>query len=160
MLTDTQRSALKFWRSAYSAGVRITCDDNAFQYSAALNYWQRLMRFGSFGIFPETLTVPPPTWVAAGVTEHEAELRRLLCQPFPTAYQRFAAHVLVLDYEVRPIEAHAKARGFDISSIGMNGGQFLMCYGECKPITTTQSPPPIPPILEKFRRIEIEKANS
>ena len=155
MITDSTRSALRFWRTAYMAGVRITCDGDTFQFGKALNYWQRLQTFGAFGMFPKDEQVAPVDWISDGVAEHEGELRKLLLQPFPAPYQRFAAHVLTLDYEVRPIVRHAKMAGHDVGSIAMDGGHFLTYGGKCSPTKESYQVPALPAILNHVKELRI-----
>ena len=127
------RPAISFWASAYSAGIRILWDGAQFLYRNAVNWNRRIENAGAFGIFPADAAVNPAPWITDGVEEHDTGLIQFLSQPFPSAYKRFAAHVLVLDYEVKPIEAHARRNGHIVTGIGLNGGYTLMYQGKCEP---------------------------
>ena len=148
------RPAVVFWSQAYSAGVRILWDGQKFDYLQAYNWYQRLQMHGAFGMFADDAPTTPAPWVTDGVEEYEAGLLVFLSQQFPKAYQRFAAHLLVLEHEVRPIEAHARRNGHLVGSAGVNGGHVLMYHGTCAP-TTHSYAPTLPPVLSQYRSIAL-----
>lgn len=155
MITDITRTALRFWRSAYTAGIRITHNGDEYQFTKALNYWQRVEQFGAFGVFPKDEPVIVPEWVTEGIAKHDSELYRLLSQSFPSAYQRFAAHVLTLDFEVKPVVRHARSAGFDVGSVAMDGGHFLICNGKCDRSNDTYQLPALPAILSHVKELRL-----
>jgi hypothetical protein len=148
------RPAVAFWAKAYGAGVRILWDGKQFQYQQASHWYRRLETHGAFGLFPAAVPVTPEPWVTDGVEQHDAGLIVFLSQPFPDPYRRFAAHTLVLDYEVKPIEAHARRAGHLVIGTGVNGGQVLMYHGKCDP-TKHSYAPTLPPILSHYRSITL-----
>ncbi len=148
------RPAVAFWTQAYAAGVRILWDGQKFDYLQAYNWYQRLEMHGAFGVFPDDVPTTPAPWVTDGIEQHETGLIIFLSQQFPKAYQRFASHLLVLEHEVRPIEAHARRNGHLVGSAGVNGGHVLMYRGKCEPSKSTYAPT-LPPILSQYRSISL-----
>mgnify|MGYP003378474073 CR=1 FL=1 len=146
------RPAVAFWAQAYSNGVRILWDGQKFDYLLAYNWYQRLEQGGAFGMFPADESTTPAPWVTDGVEQHETGLIVFLSQQFPKVYQRFAAHMLVLEHEVRPIESHARRNGHMVGSAGVNGGHVLMYHGKCEPSTHSYAPT-LTPILSHYRSI-------
>ena len=149
------RPAVSFWANAYVNGVRITWDGNEFTFTEAINWHVRLERYTAFGKFPESKPVEPPAWVVDGISEHRVGLVEFLSQPFPKAYQRFAAHILVLEYEVKPIEANARLNGHLITGTGVNGGYVLFYHGKCKPQEKAAAAPTMPAILSRYGGIAV-----
>jgi hypothetical protein len=148
------RPAIAFWAKAYAAGVRIVWDGKKFEYQKACNWLCRLEQHNAFGMFPTVEATMPEPWVTDGVEQHETGLVVFLSQQFPKPYQRFAAHMLVLDHEVRPIESHAKRNGHIIASAGVNGGHVLMYHGKCEPTTNIYTND-LPPVLSQYGRIAL-----
>lgn len=148
------RPAVAFWADAYRAGVRILWDGQQFAYLQAANWYQRLEMFGAFGLFADDEPATPAPWILDGIEQHETGLVIFLSQQFPKVYQRFAAHLLVLEHEVRPIEAHARRGGHLVASAGVNGGHVLMYRGKCEPSTHSYAPT-LPPILGQYRSIAL-----
>lgn len=146
------RPAVSFWAKAYAAGVRILWDGQQFQYQQACNWYCRLETHGAFGLFPASVPVVPEPWVTDGVEQHDAGMIVFLSQTFPEQYRRFAAHMLVLDYEVKPIEANARRNGHWVVGTGVNGGQVLMYHGKCKPSERTPVYS-LPPVLSHYKEI-------
>lgn len=155
MLDTSLRPALYFWRDAYKAGIRITSNEHRFEFTLALSYWQRLSRFGAFGIFAEPEPAEPPQWVYAGLEDHEDSLRSLLQQEFPSQYKRFGGHLLLYEYELLHIEAHARRNGHHVQGVGLDGGYFLIYHGQCTPAKLETTPRPISPILGHIMAISI-----
>lgn len=148
------RPAVAFWAQAYSAGVRILWDGQTFKYSQSQNWYRRLETHGAFGMFADDESTTPAPWVTDGVEQHETGLIIFLAQQFPKMYQRFAAHMLVLEHEVRPIESHARRNGHMVGSAGVNGGHVLMYHGKCEPSTHNYAPT-LPPVLSHYRSIAL-----
>ena len=148
------RPAVAFWAQAYMAGVRILWDGKTFDYLQAYNWYQRLEKHGAFGLFADDAPTTPMPWVTDGVEQHETGLVIFLSQQFPEHYRRFAAHMLVLEHEVRPIESHARRNGHLVSSAGVNGGHVLMYHGKCAP-TTHSYARTLPPVLSQYRSIAL-----
>ena len=148
------REALSFWTRAYQAGCRIIHDGTSFQFQKAINYAQR-MNLGGFGRFPEEEIIEPAQWVYQGLEEHEDGLLTILRQEPPKQYARFFYHLLVLDYEVRPIEIHALTSGCRIRGVAVNGGQFLWYEGVCERSKGKNVAPEPPHILAHLERIRV-----
>ena len=148
------RPAVVFWSQAYAAGVRILWNGKTFDYLQAHTWLRRLEMHGAFGMFPDDVPTTPAPWVTDGVEQHETGLIIFLSQQFPKVYQRFAAHMLVLEHEVRPIETHARRNGHLIGSAGVNGGHVLMYHGTCTPSTHSYAPT-LPPVLSQYRSITL-----
>lgn len=148
------RPAVAFWAQAYADGVRILWDGQTFNYSQSQNWYRRLEQHGAFGMFADEVPTMPAPWVTDGVEQHETGLIIFLSQQFPKVYQRFAAHMLVLEHEVRPIESHARRNGHLVGSAGVNGGHVLMYQGKCEPSTHNYAPT-LPPILSHYGSIAL-----
>ena len=148
------REALSFWTKAYQSGCRIIHDGASFQFQNAINYARR-MELGGFGRFPKEEVVEPAPWVYQGVKEHEQGLLSILRQEPPQRYARFFYHLLVLDYEVKPIEMHAMTAGHRIRGVAVNGGQFLWSEGPCSPSKERSAAPEPPQILAHLERIKL-----
>jgi hypothetical protein len=148
------RPALDFWAQAYRAGVRITVASDGFSYGWVCTWQCRISEAQAFGVFPESKPVPPPEWIVEGTQKHAASLKTLLGQPVPKPYQRFANHLLLLDQELKPIEAHARRQGYQMRGAGVDGGYFLMYHGEC-PRHGEDYTPVTPNIISKYKGISI-----
>lgn len=148
------RPAISFWAQVYSTGVRIVSDGSQFAYLEAWNWLRRLDENNAFGALPPEKPVTPDVWVVEGVGLHRVGLTAFLSQRFPKPYDRFAAHVLLLEYEVLPIEAHARRNGHIVVGAGVNGGNVLMYYGRCEP-SKREFAPNLPPVLSKYRSLSL-----
>lgn len=155
LFSDDLRPVLRFWTNAYKAGTRITVVPQGFTFTRALNYWQRIEKFGALGVFPESEPVEPPAWVYAGLEDHEDGLRVLLGQEFPDPYARFCAHLLLYEHELQYIEIHARRAGHHIGAVGVDGGYFLMYHGKCAPSQSVATQRPLPPILSHIRQLTL-----
>lgn len=155
LFSDELRPTLLFWTNAYKAGIRITAAPQGFTFTRALNYWQRIEKFGALGIFPEPEPVEPPAWVYAGLEDHEDGLKTLLDQKFPEPYTRFCAHLLLYEHELQYIEIHARRAGHHIGGAGVDGGYFLMYHGKCVLYQSVVTLQPLPSILSHIKQLSL-----
>lgn len=155
MLKSKTNEALRFWAACYKAGVRLTMGSDGVEYTRAWNYWRRLTELGGFGRFPDPTPVEPALWIQDGVNLHSESLRVLLSTKFPVSYERFAFHLLILDYELKPIEHHAHKNKVNLRGVGVDGGWVLTMVDYAPRTEQMVEPPLISPILAQYKEVTI-----
>lgn len=151
----SSNEAIRFWAKAYRSGVRITMGADGVEFTQSWHYWQRLTTFGRFGCFPDAVPVRPVAWIETGVSEHISGLQAFLETKIPARYMPFAFHLLVLDYELKPIEHDAHKRKVGLRGIGADGGWVLSMVDYCPSDDQLVAPPPISNILSQYGAISI-----
>lgn len=136
------RPAINFWVKAYQDGCRIIADGNQVRFLAVSNYWERIERYQRFGQFDPDVDIDPPSWVINVIKPHLPGLKPYLTQKPPKGLQQYFWHLLILDYEAKPVMARAAGAGQDVQIISVNGGALLYYAGkrEAKIIATPEAP--------------------
>lgn len=146
-------TARRFWNRAYAAGTRITFAGGNFQFHASTPPLVRIAAAGNrFGIFPEPEPIHPEPWILDGIEEHNGKLIAWLKVAWPKPLARFAGHVLVLDYELKPLTRYAASIGHHVDGWGGIGGWIPAYMGPTKD-RKEYKPAGLPPILREYQEV-------
>lgn len=144
-----------FWNKAYVAGYRITVANGEFVFTQSLTPLLRIAQAGNrFGVFPADKPENPPSWVSDGVAEHREQLMAWLSVEWPARLQAFANHILVLDYELKPLSRFAASQGEHVDGWLADGGRIPYYIGRRKDgKMPAYEPTPLSPILSDYTEV-------
>lgn len=164
MNTETRNSipvtisyeARYFWNTAYVNGCRILYGDGRFTFERSLPPMLRVRRSGNtFGVFPEPEPMEPTPWVLDGIEEHSVALVAWLSQEWPASLKKFAAHVLIENYEFTPLIWYARSIGHRVGGHCGIGGWIPYYAGRqpAQPIPDSAIVM-LPPILAGWKGVK------